>query len=281
MDFRVRIAREEDIPLILPWTQNTFEWGDYVPERLPGWVSDPDSVVLVAVDDDDRPWAITHALMLSSYEGWLEGARVHPERQRMGLGKALNEAGVVWLKERGARVVGLATEANNEAVAHQMRFLGYRPVSRWLHAELGVPGDDVSPPGLHLRRAVSADVDAAWMFWSTSDLAYEGRGMIAVGWHWRKARPEDLLAGVRQGGFFQAPTGWVLVDRPEEKRLRLLWMATTRSDAPRLLEALLDFARRRDAESVSLKVPAIPWLAETLVRAGAEPGEVIVYWKQV
>lgn len=277
----MRRAREEDIPLILPWVQDTFDWGDYVPDVLPVWVADPDSVLLVAVDDHDRPWAITHALMLSASEGWLEGARVHPDRQRRGLGKALNEAGVAWLKEREATVVGLAAEADNEAVSNQMKLLGYLPISRWLHAQLEVPGDDVCPPGLHLRRAVSADVDPAWMFWSTSDLAHEGRGMLAEGWRWRKAKPEDLLAAVRRGDFFQAPTGWAIVDQPDETRLRLLWLATSRPDAPRLLEALLDLARSREVETVSLKVPSLPWLAETLIRAGAEPGEVIVYWKAV
>jgi GNAT superfamily N-acetyltransferase len=281
MDFQVRIAREEDIPLILPWTQDTFEWGDYIPDRLPDWIADPDSVVLVVVDSEDRPWAITHALMLSGDEGWLEGARVHPDHRRRGLGKTLNEVGVAWLKDQGARVVGLAAEADNEPVHLQMEQLGYRAVSRWLHAELAVPGDEICPPGLHLRRAVSADVDAAWMFWSTSDLAHEGRGMIAEGWHWRKARPDDLAAGAARGGFFQAPTGWVLIDQPGEDRVRLLWMATTRADAPRLLEALMDLARGRGAEMVSVKVPKIPWVAETLIRAGAEPGEVVVYWKAV
>jgi hypothetical protein len=219
--------------------------------------------------------------MLSPDEGWLEAARVHPDRKRLGMGTALNAAGVKWLRDRGARVVGLAAEADNEPVRQQMERLGYRAVSHWLHAELAVPKDEICPPGLHLRRAVSADVDAAWMFWSTSDLAHEGRGLLAGGWHWRKARPEDLIAGVARGEFFQAPTGWVLIDHPEQRRVRLLWMATTRADAPRLLEALLDLARGRRAEVVSVKIPNIPWVAETLIRAGAEPGEVIVYWKAV
>ena len=281
MTFRVRRARQDDIALILPWVQETFDWGDYVPDVLPDWVADPDTVVLVAVDDDDRPWAVTHALMLSADEGWLEGARVHPDRRRIGLGRALNEAGVAWLKEHGAHVVGLAAEADNEAVSNQMKVLGYLPISRWLHAQLQVPNDDICPPGLHLRRAVSADVDPAWMFWSTSDLAHQGRGMLAEGWHWRRAKPEDLLAGVQRGDFFQAPTGWVLVDQPEEGKLRLGWVATSRPDAPRLLEAVLDLARARGVETVSVKVPALPWWTETLIRAGAEPGEVIVYWKAV
>jgi hypothetical protein len=105
--------------------------------------------------------------------------------------------------------------------------------------------------------------------------------MLAEGWQWRKARPDDLMAGVARGGFFQAPTGWALIDQPGEDRVRVLWMATTRSDAPRLLEALLDLARARDAGTVSVKVPKIPWVAESLIRAGAEPGEVVVYGKAV
>ena len=35
---------------IAPWTAETFSWGDYIVERMPRWLDDPDSEVLVAAD---------------------------------------------------------------------------------------------------------------------------------------------------------------------------------------------------------------------------------------
>jgi GNAT superfamily N-acetyltransferase len=46
---------------------------------------------------------------LSGREGWMGPLAVRPDRQGAGLGKAMITAGIVWLRERGARTVGLET----------------------------------------------------------------------------------------------------------------------------------------------------------------------------
>jgi len=45
----------------------------------------------------------------SGVEGWMGPLAVHPEHQGHGIGKSVVIAGVEWLKERGARVIGLET----------------------------------------------------------------------------------------------------------------------------------------------------------------------------
>ena len=120
MSFRVRQGRADDLPWITSWTTDTFSWGDYVPDRIEGWLEDPESELLVCSDESDVVRAIVHAEMLSPAEGWLEAARVHPDHRRTGMGTALNRAGVEWLAQRGARVVRLATEADNEPAVAQV-----------------------------------------------------------------------------------------------------------------------------------------------------------------
>lgn len=66
MESPIRKARHTDVESIVPWTSNTFSWGDYIPDRLPIWLDDPDSVVLVSVDGADTPVALCHVAMLSS-----------------------------------------------------------------------------------------------------------------------------------------------------------------------------------------------------------------------
>lgn len=45
----------------------------------------------------------------SGVEGWMGPLAVHPDYQGQGIGKAIVTAGVDWLKQRGAKVIGLET----------------------------------------------------------------------------------------------------------------------------------------------------------------------------
>lgn len=273
----VRPAREEDLADIVSWTKTTFEWGDYVPDRLPSWLSESDSMVLVGVDDSDRPLAVCHAVMLSVHEGWLEAARVHPAHRRTGLGSALNRAGVDWLAGRGARVVRLAIEAGNSAARSQVERLGYRQVSTWYHGKLEVDPNRRCPASHRLHPVPPGEIDAAWLFWANGDLAVGGRELMARGWQWRRTRPEDLAEAASEGLLQQSPAGWVIVDQTPAGWLRTGWLAAEPEDAPRLFDGLHDLAMDRAAEGVDVKVPGVPWVVEALTRAGTQPEEVVIY----
>jgi GNAT superfamily N-acetyltransferase len=273
----VRAAREEDLADIVTWTTATFEWGDYVPDRLPSWLSDPDSVVLVRVDESDRPLAVCHAVMLSGYEGWLEAARVHPAHRRAGLGSALNRAGADWLAGRGAQVVRLAIEATNSSARSQVEKLGYRPVSSWCHGGLEVDATTRCPASYRLHPTPPGEIDAAWVFWANGDLAVGGRELMARGWQWRRTRPDDLVQAATEGLLHQSPAGWVIVEASPRGWLQTGWLAADPEDAPRLYEGLIDLAVDRAAEGVEVKVPGVPWVVEALTRAGGRPKEVVIY----
>ncbi len=277
MSFTVRMARPEDVKQIVPWTTDTFVWGDYVPDRLSAWIDDPNSAVVICVDESATPVAVVHALMLSETEGWLEAARVHPDHKRSGMGSALNHAGVVWARERGARVVRLATEADNDDARRQVESLGYRKTSSWVYARHVIGSTSASPSDPGLRPAPRSDIDAAWMFWSTSELCHVGRGLLAHGWQWRKAMPEDLADAAGAGNFFQSPGGWVVIDESNNGLIQTLWIATTSEEAPRLLIDLIELARGRGVEEMAVKMPNIPWVMEALSRSGGDPREVVVY----
>lgn len=281
MAIEVRPARRSDVEGIVTWTTNTFEWGDYVPDRITDWMEDPESEVLVSVDRDDVPIAVAHAVMLSPTEGWLEAARVHPDHRRSGLGTALNHAGVAWVKSRGARVVRLATEASNRAARSQVEQLGYRHTTTWVYAWIEVRPDHRVARDLRMRPAPASDVDPAWMFWSTGELSHGGRGFIANGWQWRQAKPGDLAQAAAEGDFFQNPAGWVIADQPALSETRVRWLATSKEEAPRLFEGLIGLAADRESAGLTVKVPKLPWASEAVVRAGGEPSDVLIYAKAV
>ncbi len=279
MTFTVRSARPGDLESIVQWTRETFEWGDYVPDRYPQWLSEPDSEVLVCVGEDDVAAALVHARMLSDTEAWLEAARVHPDHQRKGMGKALNRAGMEWARQRGAQVVRLATEEENSTAKSQVEGLGYRLGSTWVAGFLEPDRDYRASPAQGLELSSWLDLDSAWISWSTGDLAAAGRGLLNFGWQWRNATVADLEDAIASQWLYQSAAGWVMFRPDMLDELETVWLAASAVDFPMLLQGILDHAASSRAEHLELKMPAVDWAAESLRREGFRIKEILVYYK--
>lgn len=278
MSYTIRQARADDVASVTPWTTDTFPWGDYVPDRMPRWLIDPDSAVLVSADDDDTPVALAHVVMLSATEGWIEAARVHPDHRRKGIGSELNHAGVEWARERGGRVMRLATEADNDVARSQVVGLGYHLVARWVYSSFEIDPLHRAPDQYRLRPAPGSDAEAAWLFWVASELAREGRELIANRWQWRTARPGDVTSG---GELLQSPAGWVSLMQPDADWMTTRWFATTPDGLLALLDGLFDLAAARSVTELDVKLPNLGWTAEAITRFGGTPREVLVYAKPI
>jgi GNAT superfamily N-acetyltransferase len=281
MEFVVRKARVDDAPGIAVWTQDTFEWGDYVAGSLAEWIEDPSLRVLVAVDPDDTPKAMSVVRMLSPTEGWLSAARVHPSVKRRGLGSMLNEISVAWVREQGGRVVRLATEDDNTAAQHQVEKLGYRRTSAWAIGKIEGRAANQPMRVEKLSLAGRSDVDPAWMYWSTGELCEAGRGLKATSWTWKKATVDDLDRCAREQRLFSSPVGWAVVEYPVKGEVDVVWVASSPNDFPRLVAGLDYLAAERNAERVYYRIPQTGWSGEALLRAGANITETYIYTKAV
>lgn len=277
MKVEVRPARHEDVARVASWTTDTFEWGDYVPDRLPTWIDDPRSMPVVCQASDGDIIGVANTVRLSPAEVWLEGARVHPAHKRAGVGTAMNRAGLDWARRAGARVARLATEADNTAARRQVETMGYRHTSTWAVASLDPSAHAPAAEETEMRVAPSADVDAAWLSWAPGELARAGQELLADGWRWRRARPEDLGSAAGRGELLQWPSGWAIVAHPEPERLRVGWASTSPEVAPAMFEGLLSLARSRQADRLEVKLPWLPWVRESLIRSSGDPREVTIY----
>ena len=269
MSFVIRPARAEDVASIGRWTQDTFSWGDYVPEMMGGWLSEPDSLVFVCVDGNDIPIGLSRVQLVSPTEAWLSATRVHPDHRRSGMGMAMNDHAVEWARSQGALVARLVIEESNDAARGQVLRSGYRAGSRWAYATAPAATGRRLLPNQRLRAGATMDADAAWTFWSQSDLAHAARDLISLGWRWRKASRDDLETAVNAHDFYQSPGGW-LVAQADDEGISVRWMATTASDAPLLLQGLRDLLRDGSGERVEAMVPITVWSVEALLREGYE-----------
>lgn len=281
MDFKERAARPGDVALIAAWTQDTFVWGDYVGEAMGDWIDNPDFHVLVVETDDGVPVAIARTQMLSKSEGWLDAARVHPDARRMGLGTRLNDAGLAWVRQQGGLVARLAVEDANTAAISQVEKLGYRKSSTWVTLDFAVDPDFKVARPERLQTVGRADVDPAWMFWSTSEMAEIGRGLMSFGWLWRKATVEDLNRAASEQRLLESPAGWVIIEARNPGEMDVVWAATSVNEFPRLVDGILDLAAERDIGIIVFRLPQTGWSGETLVRAGAKVSETHIFTKPV
>ncbi len=276
----IRPGRIEDAEQVRSFTEDTFTWGDYVGRAFPTWLDRPDELAIVAADDEGSPVAVARVGLLSNAEAWLSGARVHPEHRRQGIGSIMNDFGVEWARERGARVIRLATEETNTAARAQVEKLGYRPVARFILAVRAI--ESKTPPGVgtgsnggrrltgaeRLDLAPSAEADPAYLVWSTGDQARVAHQLFpADGWSFRRLRPGDLVAAAKARRLWTSPSAWVVTEEEAEEMWIPLFV-TTLEDADRAAIALVDLAQERAAGLLRVMIPRVDWLEEALQRHG-------------
>jgi ribosomal protein S18 acetylase RimI-like enzyme len=266
----LREGRPDDLEAIREFTTDTFAWGDYVPDQYLEWLTEPSGAVLVAADAGDRVLAMVHIEQLSPKEGWLSAARVRPDYQRRGLGSRLNQAGVDWLRTRGALVVRLTTEENNLVAQQQVEKLGYRPVARFALAErkfaqhgIESNGGRRLPGPERLDLAPAAETEPAYLVWSTGDLNRASHGLYASkGWAFRRLALDDLVSASRGRRFWASAAAWAIAE--EDEGLWVSTLLTTPDEAERAVRSLVDLAEEKKVEWMGVMVPRVDWLERAL-----------------
>jgi GNAT superfamily N-acetyltransferase len=169
-DVRVRRARLDDHDAVRAFTENTWSdegRGDYIHRVFPDWVEadGPRQRTLVA-ETGGNLVGIVQVVVLSEYEAWLQGARVHPDHRGRGITVALNEACFEWARDRGAAVGRLMVFSWNEAGLAAARANGFAPVTefRWAHPE---PAPDAT--GADGPPTVGEAPEDAHARWTASD----------------------------------------------------------------------------------------------------------------
>ena len=86
---RVRRARETDKRAILSFCQKLPDnQDDYIPKVWDRWIAEPEGPIFVA-SLDEVALAMYRIVILSEFEAWWEGLRVHPDYRHQGISKLL------------------------------------------------------------------------------------------------------------------------------------------------------------------------------------------------
>ncbi|MCP4306554.1 MAG: GNAT family N-acetyltransferase [bacterium] len=285
MSFSIRPARANDIANIAVFTANTFEWGDYVADELPGWLADVNGQVMVAADHDDVAVAMGRGLLLSPTEMWFQGARVSEPWRRRGIASAIGDALGEWAKERQARVARLVTESWNTPAQRQVEAIGFKARGNWVMASrqttdvgptTATNGGQRAKAHRKLELAHSSEAIPAWVSWRSGPLAGPSRGLHVHSWRWAQLTVDALEAAAKEGALWSSQTGWVTARRNED-RLSVGWLDCGPDDARDMIKSLVDLAFETRAERLQVTVPELDWLVAGLQSSGCELHPMIVY----
>lgn len=286
----IRPAQHSDRDAIAEFTQNTFEWGDYVADVFEGWLERDDTHVIVAADEADRPIAVGAVRMLSATEAWYSAARVAPEYRGRGIATKVSAALRSWARDAGAVVGRLLVEDWNETAIRHVEKTGPRRAASFARCTKPVGDASPSPSGnggrrlpskLRARPAGSAEAQPSYASWSVGELGRASRGLLGVNWTFRRLTVDDLEAAARAGAFWEIGAGWALAAPARDSGFEVAWLETREEDADDLFRSLIDLAIGSGAESLAIWVPNLEWITQLARRLGFETTLMHVYAREV
>jgi len=206
--------------------------------------------------DADGELCAFNFVHLSGREGWMGPLAVRPDRQGTGFGKEMINAGITWLKDRGAATIGLETMPRTiENIGFYSR-LGFVPG----HLTVTLVRDLARRPALHPQVLSTAGPARPERLKACRDLTQRlipgadfTRELVATA----DLRIGDTLlfraGGGELGGFALYHTAPLAAGRPQEE-LRILKLVARDGDAiERLIAAAEAAALAVDIRRVSLR----------------------------
>jgi len=139
MTTKFRIATVHDKDYVLDFCKNTFSWGDYIDRVWDIWISEPNSIFLVAVVNEnniEKPIAISHGILIPEKIVWIEGIRVDTKYRSRKLATNMSLHILDYARKNGAIYSSSIVSINNEPSKALMEKLGFKVISKWSYLSI-------------------------------------------------------------------------------------------------------------------------------------------------
>src|SRR5215207_2187039 len=137
---KFRIATDHDKDYVLDFCKNTFSWGDYIDRVWDIWITEPNSIFLVAVNVNEnkveKPIAISHGILIPEKIIWIEGIRVDPEYRSHKLATNMSLHILDYARKNGALYSSAIVSISNEKSKGLMEKLGFKVISTWSYLSI-------------------------------------------------------------------------------------------------------------------------------------------------
>jgi ribosomal protein S18 acetylase RimI-like enzyme len=136
---KFRVATVYDKDYVLDFCKKTFSWGDYIDRVWDIWIREPNSILLVAVVNEnniEKPIAISHGILIPEKVEWIEGIRVDPNYRSRKLATTMSLHILDYARKKGAVSSSAIVSINNEASKGLMEKLGFKVISKWSYLSI-------------------------------------------------------------------------------------------------------------------------------------------------
>ncbi|HEX2406483.1 MAG TPA: GNAT family N-acetyltransferase [Nitrososphaeraceae archaeon] len=194
---RFRLATSQDKEYVLNFCKNTFSWGDYIDRVWDIWISEPNSILLVAEIEnrikEKKPIAIAHGILIPEKTIWIEGIRVNQEYRKQKLATNLINHIVEYGRKREAVYSAAIVSVNNEASKIVMKKSGFEVISKWSY----ISNDQMLLPNSNLianfKIADSNDYQQIINFLKKSNIFRTSGKKFVKSWRWYDLTNDRLL----------------------------------------------------------------------------------------
>lgn len=268
-----RPALPLDTPGMLELTSHIWEGEDYVPDVWEDWMADAEGL-LAAAECGGKVVGFGKLSRLSNSDWWMEGLRVHPDFEGLGIASRLNDYLLDYWQRCGSGVVRLATFSSREAVKHLSKKKGFQIIGEYTTFKAPIASKDPRKLGEVSFYPLNPDEVMGAVEWlSKSENDRLPFGMMDLGWQFAepKAVYFDRYLKNNQIWWWRNQQGiLIMVEKidGEETWARIRMLACDYQDLAEFLSDVRMFAGNNGYVGVTWLAPVIPRVVKKLLEAG-------------
>lgn len=169
-----------------------------LPAEWASWAEEPGH--LVALEEDGQVLGRVHVVVVGRDEAWVEGLWVQPSARGRGVARRLVAAAEEVARQYGAGVVRTAVPRHDYAAAAVAERAGFQRACDAVVLLATLPDGPLDAPfDVPVARAVEADLPRLITMLTTSPVLAAWRGLVPLGWRFRRVVPE-LVRGLAKDG---------------------------------------------------------------------------------
>lgn len=195
-----RLATSQDKDYVLNFCKNTFSWGDYIDRVWDIWISEPNSILLVAEIEnhikEKKPIAIAHGILIPEKILWIEGIRVDPEYRKRKLATNLINCILEYGRKNEAVYSAAIVSIKNEASKRVMKKSGFEVISKWSYISIDRIMLPISNLIGNFKIADSNDYQQIINFLRNSKIFRESGKKFVKSWRWYDLTDDRLFTMV-------------------------------------------------------------------------------------
>ena len=214
---RFRPVRQSDVKDIIKFCRNTFSWGDYIPEVLERWRTDPNGRLFLAeykkgnhgrnTDVSTVTIGISHVIICHKKElAWIEGIRIHPRYRRIKAATGLIKKMLRYAKHQGTPEISAIVGIDNAASQNLLKENGFKVISQWSYY-ICKKNNNQAIRKTSARVASPKDVDKIWHYLKNSRIYRLSGRRYVDSWRWYRFGRNVLKKFVREKRLIVAGNG--------------------------------------------------------------------------